>query len=321
MLKKHSRILYIGLIILMNIVVIYLVVKALRNTVHNKSDVVAYVNNRPIYRAELQSRLEIFLANANMENNITLEQLPEDFLKAIVLDVFIGHKLAILAKREGYDRNKEIKNLVDSYQKKLMREKFITDKIIAKIDDESVQKRYAELHASLQGKEERSVRHILVSSEEEAARVRRTILRTGNFNRTAKEKSLDKSTSDNGGDLGYILREEMVPEFGEIAFLLKKGELSRPVQTQFGWHIIKVDDIREAQALPFEQVKENIKARLQQEVLQNYLRKFTDDAKVELMIRFRGDLQNENLEQKENNGESDYLEDLENKEEFENNYE
>jgi len=269
----------------MNIIVIALVIKALKHGIDGKTNIVAYVDDKPIYRQEVQYRLNAFLANNNIEEEIKLEQFPENFLKAVVLEVFVSHKLDKLAKKENYDKDKEIRELVKNYRNRLMREKFIKDKIISNVDEEAIRKRYAELSASLQGKEERKVKHILVKDQEEAMRVRRSILRTGNFERVASQKSIDKSTAGNGGDLGYILKEEMVPEFGEVAFLLRKGELSKPVQTQFGWHILKVEDIREAKPLPFEQVKDDIKNHLQQEALQNYLKDLTDDVKIELMIK------------------------------------
>jgi peptidyl-prolyl cis-trans isomerase C len=285
MQKKYKRVLYIGLIILMNIIVITLIFRALRNGVNGHSNIVAYVNNRPIYRKEVQNRLDTFLQNANIKEDVKLENFPENFIKAISLEVYVSHKLNKLAKREDYDSDKEIKIAVKDFRNKLMREKFIKDNILESVDDKAIQKRYAELVSSLKGKEERKVKHILVRDEDEANRVRRNILRTGKFERYAMQKSLDKSTAQNGGDLGYILKEEMVPEFGSVAFLLKKGELSKPVQTQFGWHILKVEDIREAQALPFEQVKEDIKNRLREETLQNYLKDLTKDAEVEILVK------------------------------------
>jgi len=303
MQKKSKKFLYIGLIILMNIVVIYLVVRALRNSVNGHSNVVAYVDNKPIYRKEVQNRLDTFLTNANMTDKVELESFPENFVRAVVLEVFVSHKLDKLAKKENYDNDKEIKELVENYQNRLMREKFIKNEIIAGVNDEAVQKRYAELTASLQGKEERKVKHILVKDEEEAQRVRRNVLRTGNFERYASQKSIDKSTAENGGDLGYILKEEMVPEFGDVAFLLKKGELSKPVKTQFGWHILKVEDIRNAQPLPFEKVKNDIQNRLQQEALQDYLKDLTKDVEVELMVESGKGVPDQTPQSEENKGE------------------
>ena len=137
----------------------------------------------------------------------------------------------------------------------------------------------------LKGKEERKIKHILVNDEEEIERARRSVMRSGNFEKVAKEKSIDTASAENGGDLGYVLQEELVPEFGDVAFILKVGEVSKPVKTQYGWHIIKVEDIRPATYLPFEDVKDGLIQRLQEQAIQEYLLSLTKDSNVEILIK------------------------------------
>lgn len=247
----------------------------------NKGNLVAVVNGYNVYESDLADRLNM-LANGQ---KITLEDIPENILKAMVLEVAVNNQIDESARKEGYNNDKQILAQVRNYKTGLIREKYLNDKVYSKITDEQLLREYDKIVNNLKGKEERNIKHILVESEEEIERVRRNVLRTGNFEKIAKQKSIDTASAQNGGDLGYVLKEELVPEFGEMAFMLKVGEISKPVKTQYGWHIIKVEDVRPAQFLSFEDVKNNIKANLEQQAIQRFLLKATKDAKIDLKVK------------------------------------
>jgi len=103
----------------------------------------------------------------------------------------------------------------------------------------------------------------------------------GNFEEIAKTKSIDPSGKQNGGDLGFFSREEMVPEFSEAAFKLKDGETTEaPIKSQFGWHVIRVEAHR-SQAPSFEEMRDQISSDLSQEVVTGMVTKMREGAKVE----------------------------------------
>ena len=196
---------------------------------------------------------------------IKMEDIPEDIFKAIILESYVNNKIEKEAIKENYDKDPVILELLEMYKNNIIRDKYLEDKVYSKITEEKILEEYNKLVNEVKGKEERKIKHILVESEDEINRIRRNILRSGKFEKTAKEKSIDKASAENGGDLGYILKEELVPEFGDIAFMLKVGEISKPVKTQYGWHIIKVEDIRDAKLLNFEEVKETSKLKYEKE--------------------------------------------------------
>ena len=282
--NTKKKIIYFGIIVAIFILLIVLFsLDFLKNSKINKINngrAIASVDGFVVYEKDLADRLNIISPNGAVK----LENLPENVLKAMVLEVVVNHKIDLEAKKLKYENDSNIKEAVKNYKKGLMREKYLNDNVYAKITDTDALNEYNKLVDNLKDKEERKIKHILVQKEEEIERVRRNVLRTGNFEKIAKEKSIDTASSENGGDIGYVLKEELVPEFGNVAFILKVGEISKPVKTQYGWHIIKVEDIRPAQFLPFDEVKDSIKQRLQQQAIQDYLFNLTKDSKVEFKI-------------------------------------
>jgi len=284
-IKILSLIIAIVLCVILAISILFNLFSNNQNTVSEKDKkVVAKVEGKSIYRNEVDERLKTFADNANLDSEITLEQLPQNIIKAMVLEVYVNHKIDKLAKKDGYYKKDDIKKKIKKYKQNLAREAFIKNTIISGITEVELRSKYDELKKLLEGKEERKISHILLKTKEEAERIRRNIMRRGDFDKVAAANSLDKASALRGGDLGYILREEVVSEFSDVAFVLKKGKVSKPVETQYGWHIIKVDDIREAQPLEYSEVKSELKVKLQQDALQKYLSSLTKDVEVEVYI-------------------------------------
>ena len=248
---------------------------------YTKGRAIAEVNGIVVYEGDLTQRLD----SLGRGKKIKVEDLPESMVKAMVLEVIVNKQIDKEAKKLDYYKNKEIVDLVDNFKKSIIRDKYLNDKVYINITDADVKKEYDKIVKDLSTKEERKIKHILVEDEEEIERVRRSVLRSGNFEKVAAEKSIDTASGENGGDIGYVLKEELVPEFGDLAFILKVGEISRPVKTQYGWHIIKVEDIRPAKFLPFNDVKDSIRQSLQQNAVQKYLAELTKNKEVKFNIK------------------------------------
>src|ERR1700733_12591710 len=120
--------------------------------------------------------------------------------------------------------------------------------------DEAMHKVYDEAVKQMANEQEVHARHILVTTEDEAKAVAAALKKGADFAALAKDKSKDPSAAD-GGDLGYFTKDQMVPEFADVAFKLDKGQISDPVHTQFGWHVIKVEDKRTKPTPTFDEVK------------------------------------------------------------------
>jgi peptidyl-prolyl cis-trans isomerase C len=175
------------------------------------------------------------------------------------------------AKKQNLGESPELKEQLELLKQKLM-VKALLEKQVQKVSEEDVKARYDEVVEKASGKEEVHASHILVESEEDAEKLYEKLKEGGaDFAQEAKEISTDKGTAVNGGDLGYFAKEQMVPEFAEAAFALKKGELSKPVKSSFGWHIIKVHDRRPIPVPTLEESYESIKKSIAREASQQYI--------------------------------------------------
>ncbi len=150
----------------------------------------------------------------------------------------------------------------------------------AAITDDALRQTYNDALKTMGGQEEVHARHILVESEDEAKTILGELKAGADFAALAKEKSKDPGASA-GGDLGYFTKDQMVPEFAEVAFKMYPGQLSNPVKTQFGWHIIKLEDKRAKQPPEFDQVKDQIEAFLARKAQSEFIGQLRQSAKVE----------------------------------------
>jgi peptidyl-prolyl cis-trans isomerase C len=140
---------------------------------------------------------------------------------------------------------------------------------------------YEDATKQMTGEQEVRARHILVETEDEARGVAAELKKGTDFAELAKQKSKDPGAAAQGGDLGYFTKDQMVPEFAETAFKLDKGQLSDPVKTQFGWHVIKVEDKRARPVPPFEQVKDQIQTFVMRRAQSEVISKLREGAKIE----------------------------------------
>ena len=219
--------------------------------------VVATVEGNVITLNDVHARIKTFPpqyaeAFQNKENRIK------------VLDQLIDEKVLLLsAKKAGIQNTAEFKNQLATFQEQLLFNMLLANTVEKKIavSDAEVQAFYTQNPQRFQAVEERKVRHILVKTDAEAKDVLLKIKAGGDFATLAKQSSQD-STAANGGDLGWVSKGQMVPEFEQAAFALNKDGLSDVVKTQFGFHLIKADDIRNRPELTFDQVKAQIKEAL-----------------------------------------------------------
>jgi peptidyl-prolyl cis-trans isomerase C len=198
-----------------------------------------------------------------------------------VLDFLIDLKLAAKkAQTKKLDESPEFARKLAYYRDKLAMEQLLGSVAKAATTEEAERKAYDEAAKAEPPQEEIHARHILVPTEDEAKAALARIKGGEDFAKVATE--LSKDPSADGGDLGWFTKDRMVPEFSEAAFKLKKGEVSEPVKTQFGWHIIKIEDVRTKSFPPFEQVKDQAARYVSQKAESEAIAQLHSAAKIEL---------------------------------------
>jgi peptidyl-prolyl cis-trans isomerase C len=201
-----------------------------------------------------------------------------DYLLQYISDVILA---AQAAEAKKVNEQKEFKGRLAFMRNKLLMETLLQEEGKAAVTPEAMKKVYDEAAKQMGNEQEVRARHILVPTEEEAKAVLAEIKKGTDFAELAKQKSKDPGAAAEGGDLGYFTKDQMVPEFAEVAFRLEKGQVSDPVKTQFGWHIIKVEDKRTKPVPSFEQVKDQVSTYVERKAQAEYIAKLREGAKIE----------------------------------------
>ncbi len=225
---------------------------------------VAIVNGKAVPKARVDAFLKQIQAQAAGQG----QQLPPDLDQRVRDKIVMDEIFSQEAEKRGLAATPEYKLQMEQARQAVLMQALLSD--YAKknsVTDADMKAEYDKFKAQSSGTEYRA-RHILVEKEEEAKALIAQIKAGGNFEELAKKNSKDPGSGANGGDLDFAAPGSYVPEFSQAMVKLKKGEMTQePVKSQFGYHIIKLDDTREAQFPPFEEVKPQIKQRLEQQRL------------------------------------------------------
>jgi len=234
----------------------------------------AIVNGKPVPKARMDVLAQQLAAAGRPVTPEMQGQLREE---VVAREIFMQE-----AQKQGLDATDDYKNQLElARQAILIRQLFENYRKANAVSDADVQAEYDKFVAANGGKEYKA-RHILVEKEEQAQKILADLKKGQKFEDIAKKQSKDPGSGANGGDLDWAAPASFVPEFSEAMIKLKKGETtSAPVKSQFGYHIIRVDDIRQAQLPKIEEVKPQIVQQLQQQRLQKYQEELRAKAKVE----------------------------------------
>ena len=235
---------------------------------------IAVVNGKAVPKA----RLDVLLTQATRAG----QQVPPEMQDRARDEVVLREIFTQEAERKGIAASADYRAQMElARQSILIRELFEDFKKKNPVADAEAKAEYDKFKAQLTGTEYRA-RHILVEKEDEAKSLIAQIKGGASFEELAKKHSKDPGSGANGGDLDFAKADSYVPEFGQALTQLKKGELTAvPVKTQFGWHIIKLEDTREAEFPAFDDVKAQIVQRLEQVKLQQYQEELRKAAKTD----------------------------------------
>jgi peptidyl-prolyl cis-trans isomerase C len=234
---------------------------------------VAVVNNKPIPKAREDAWVKELTKQGQADS-------PE--LRQMVKERLIQNEVLLQeATKRGVADKPDVKFMLDVQRQNTLIQALLRDEVEKKpITDAEIKAAYDEQKAKVGGKEYRA-RHILVEKEDEAKAIVDQLKRGGKFEELAK-KSKDTGSAANGGDLDWAAPDSFVKPFSDALVKLNKGQITEtPVQTQFGWHVIRLEDTRETQFPPIEQVSPQIREGLQQQKVQAFVENLRKNAKVQ----------------------------------------
>lgn len=237
-----------------------------------EGEVVAKIDDVTITEADMHR------AETEMFNQLV--NVPKQARRKVLIEYLIETQL--LAKAAETDKIAEsegFKKRQDYYHRRALRDTYFDKQVFDAVSDADVKKTYDDA-----GKEEEAhVQHILVKDEKLAKEIIVKLKAGGDFKKLAEEHSIDPGSKQKGGDLGFIVKTQVVPSFAKAAFELEKNGISEPVKSQFGYHIIRQIEKRNRALPPFDTVKERIKEVLWQQKAQTLIETLRKNAKVEFV--------------------------------------
>ena len=239
--------------------------------------VAATVNGVPI----LQTRVDTFVKQGAASGRPDTPEVRKAIIDGLALQMLAAEE----ALKKGLDKTPEVVDQLDGVRQSILANAYVED--FAKthaVTDEALKAEYDRIAAGMSGTEYKA-RHILVDKEAAAQDIiARLKKEPGAFARLAKEKSKDPGSKERGGDLGWFDARRMVPEFGAALAKMEKGQITQqPVKTQFGYHVIQLEDTRPIAPPPLEAVKANLSQQLQQQAVKKQLDELKAKAKIEIV--------------------------------------
>lgn len=236
--------------------------------------VVAVVEGRLVHLSDVGRAIPTLPQN--------LRGLPFDTLFPIVLDRIIDHQaLVALARRKQLEEEPQVRRDLQAAAERILEGALLAREALPAASEEKIQARYAQQYAGRPATEETRARHILVSTEAEAKRLIAELNKGADFPTLAKQSSKDPDR-ETGGDLGFFRRDQVWPDFADLAFSLQPGQFSQtPIKNEFGWHVVKVEERRIVAPPTYSDMYEKLRQALLQEAIQRTI----DQARSQLAIR------------------------------------
>ena len=213
--------------------------------------------------------------------NIDINELKKEEKELIVNEIVNNKVILKKALDSGIENTQEYKEKLEAFKNNLAKELFLEKLVNENIKEEDIRARYDEVNKILENKKEYKVKHILVKTKPEIDKVVKE-LKNNTFEDLAEKYSIDTS-KNNGGDLGYVVEGQTVPEFDEVLKKQPLNKLSEPFETQFGWHILIKEDERKATIKDYEGEKELIRNTLTRDFIRNYSLKNLEGMDIKIL--------------------------------------
>lgn len=249
-----------------------------------KDEVVATFKGGDVKESQIVEYITPILAEQNVQGKKFADFSPMD--QENIVRMYVRTKVIEQeAKHQGIESSKAFQEKLNNIKTRLLSEELLSKQLENVVTDKMIDEEYNNMVTFLKGSNEIKVSHILVATEAEAKEIKAQLTKDPKkFAAIAKKSSKDESTKIKGGEIGYVTKGQLLPEFENAAMALKVGAISDPVQTQFGWHIIKVLDKRPVSIPSKEEARNSLTMKIKNEAAAKYIKELEDKYNVKVTL-------------------------------------
>jgi parvulin-like peptidyl-prolyl isomerase len=246
--------------------------------------VVAEYQDHKVYMKDVANQFKEFLASQPTLKGKKFSELDKQIQENMVKGYVHSQLIELEVQKSDIQESETYKKKLEELKVQVAQQVYLENIVKEKVKESSLKAEYDKLKKEFSGKEEAKASHILVQEESLAKEIKEKLDKGAKFAELAKEYSKDEGSKSQGGELGYMSQGQLVPEFESKLFSMKKGEISDPVKTQFGWHIIKLEDTRHVKVPSYDEVKPSLEAKLSREVIEGYISELSKKYNVKIEI-------------------------------------
>jgi parvulin-like peptidyl-prolyl isomerase len=253
----------------------------------NNDKIIATVAGNPVHESEVRKKIDLMLEVGMVEKGVNYESMTPEMKINAIKTIILGDLMEKKAKEKELDKSDKFQKLMEFEKSQVLQKILIDDVISSAVDESKLKKSYEEYVASEKGKEEVKVSQIVFASEEEVKEAEKIIKDANSFDSYVSPK--DNKDGKKPEELGFFTKEQMPKEFADVAFSLDKAQVSSPIKTDFGWHIIKMLEKRKVSPLNFEQMEPKIKMQLTSQAIQSYIATMEKDNDIKVLLNAKGE--------------------------------
>ena len=256
-----------------------------KNT-NNSNKIIATYQGGKVTLLETEAEFKRIVSKNNNLKDLNFKDLTADQREVIIKQVILSEISYKEAKKRNLNKEADYKKAIKFIETELLQQKLYAHLIKKATTEENLKKRYDELVKKMEGKKEIRIRYIVLKSKKQADKLSSKLIKSPKyFNYQAKKKSLDKETAKKGGDLGFILEDQLPTQVKEIASSLKKGQVSKAFPLDDKWIIIKLEEKRNAQIAKFEDAKPALIQDLSQSAIKDFIANSLEEARISIVVQ------------------------------------
>jgi peptidyl-prolyl cis-trans isomerase C len=246
-------------------------------------NIVATYKGGSVTSNEVNYELNKIIAGNDKLKNLTFDQLNKDQKEALVKEVVLKNSSYKEAKRRGLNKDSDYQEALKIFESDLLKQKLLVALVKEAQEEKNVRKNYDKLAAEIKGKKDFKISYIAVKTQKEAEEISKILAKSpSSFAAQAKKKSIDKEVGKNGGQIGFILEDSLAPEVTKEIKSLKKDEISKPIFTSNRWVIIRFEDERSAEILPYEKAKDALAQNLAKKAVEDFVSESIKKAEIKI---------------------------------------